>query len=61
MDITKATEANLIRLKDDIITDIKKLKNNSNKKKAVFAMKTLAKTIFVAGTVRPHCFFPRLS
>ena len=59
MDITKATEAQLLRLKDDIITDINKLKNKSNKKKAVFAMKTLAKTIFVAGTVTSALFFPR--
>ena len=33
MDITKATEAQLMRLKDDIITDINKLKNKSNKKR----------------------------
>ena len=58
MDITKATEAQLMRLKDDIITDINKLKNKSNKKKAVFALKTLAKTVFVAGTVTAALFFP---
>ena len=58
MDITKATEAQLLRLKDDIITDINKLKNKSNKKKAVFAAKTFAKTVFVAGTVTAALFFP---
>ena len=58
MDITKATEAQLMRLKDDIITDINKLKNKSNKKKAVFAQKTFAKTVFVAGTVTAALFFP---
>ena len=58
MDITKATEANLIRLKDDIIADIKKLKDKSNKKKAVFAAKTLVKSVVVAGTVTAALFFP---
>ena len=58
MYITKATEAQLMRLKDDIITDINKLKNKSNKKKAVFALKTLAKTVFVVGTVTAALFFP---
>ena len=58
MDTTKATETQLMRLKDDIITDINKLKNKSNKKKATFAVKTLAKTIFVAGTVTAALFFP---
>ena len=33
MDITKATEAQLLHLKDDLIADINKLKNKSNKKK----------------------------
>ena len=58
MDITKATEAQLLRLKDDIITDINKLKNKSNKKKVTFALKTFAKTTFVAGTVTAALFFP---
>ena len=58
MDITKATEAQLISLKDDIITDINKLKNKSNKKKITFALKALAKTTFVAGTVTAALFFP---
>ena len=58
MDITKATEAQLLRLKDDIAGDIKKLKDKSNKKKVVFALKTFAKTTFVAGTVTAALFFP---
>ena len=58
MDITKATEAQLMRLKDDLIADINKLKNKSNKKKATFAVKTFAKTVFVAGTVTAALFFP---
>ena len=58
MDITKATEAQLLRLKDDIAGDIKKLKDKSNKKKVVFALKTFAKTTFVAGTVTAELFFP---
>ena len=58
MDLTKATESQLLRLKDDITGDIKKLKNKSNKKKVVFALKTLAKTTFVAGTVTAALFFP---
>ena len=58
MDITKATETQLLRLKDDIITDINKLKNKSNKKKITFALKTFAKTTFVAGTVTAALFFP---
>ena len=58
MDITKATEAQLMRLKDDITGDINKLKNKSNKKKIVFALKTFAKTTFVAGTVTAALFFP---
>ena len=59
MDITKATESQLLRLKDDLIGDINKLKNKSNKKKAVFALKTFAKTVFVAGTVTAALFFPQ--
>ena len=58
MDITKATEAQLMHLKDDLIADINKLKNKSNKKKAVFAAKTFAKVVFVAGTVTASLFFP---
>ena len=57
MDITKATEVQLLRLKDDLITDIQNLKGKSNKKKAVFAAKTFAKTVFVAGTVTAALFF----
>ena len=58
MDLTKPTEAQLLRLKDDIVADINKLKNKSNKKKVVFALKTLTKTTFVAGAVTSALFFP---
>ena len=58
MDITKSTEENLLRLKDNLIADIKKLKGKSQKKKALFAAKTLAKTVFVAGTVTTALFLP---
>ena len=58
MDLTQATEAQLLHLKDDLIGDINRLKNKSNKKKAVFALKTFAKTVFVAGTVTAALFFP---
>ena len=58
MDLTKAAEAQLLHLKDDLIADINKLKNKSNKKKAVFALKTFAKIVFVAGTVTAALFFP---
>ena len=58
MDVTKSTEESLLRLKDDLIADIKKLKGKSQKKKALFAAKTLAKTVFVAGTVTAALFFP---
>ena len=58
MDITKATETQLLRLKDDITNDIKNLKDKYNKKKFVFALKTFAKTTFVAGTVTAALFFP---
>ena len=37
---------------------LKKLKGKSQKKKALFAVKTLAKTVFVAGTVTAALFFP---
>ena len=37
MDLTKATEAQLLRLKDDLISDIQNLKGKSQKKKATFA------------------------
>ena len=57
MDVTKSTEESLLRLKDDLIADIKKLKGKSQKKKALFAAKTLAKTVFVAGTVTAALFF----
>ena len=39
MDFTKATEAQLMYLKDDLIADINKLKNKSNKKKITFALR----------------------
>ena len=58
MDITKSTEGDLLRLKDNLIADIKKLKGKSQKKKVLFAAKTLAKTVFVAGTVTAALFFP---
>ena len=58
MDITKSSEGDLLRLKDDLIADIKKLKGKSRKKKMVFAVKTLTKTVFVAGTVTAALFFP---
>ena len=57
MDLTQATEAQLLHLKDDLIGDINRLKNKSNKKKTVFALKTFAKTVFVAGTVTAAMFF----
>ena len=47
-----------MHLKDDLIGDINRLKNKSNKKKVVFALKTFAKTVFVAGTVTAALFFP---
>ena len=58
MNITQTTEEGLLRLKDDLIADIKKLKGKSQKKKALFAVKTLAKTVFIAGTVTAALFFP---
>ena len=58
MDITKSREGDLLRLKDDLIADVKKLKGKSQKKKVLFAAKTLAKTVFVAGTVTAALFFP---
>ena len=57
MDISQSTESDLLRLKDDLIADIKKLKGKSQKK-MVFAVKTLAKTVFVTGTVTAALFFP---
>ena len=58
MNITKTTEESLLRLKDDLIADIKKLKGKSKKKKMLFAVKTLAETVFIAGTVTAALFFP---
>ena len=58
MNFTQPTEENFLRLKVDLIADIKKLKGKSQKKKALFAAKTLAKTVFVAGTVTAALFFP---
>ena len=58
MDITQATEESLLRLKDDLVNDLKKLKNKSNKKKAVFLAKTLLKSILVAGGITTALFFP---
>ena len=43
MNITQPTEENLLRLKDDLIADIKKLKGKSQKKKALFAAKRCGK------------------
>ena len=58
MNITQTTEENLLRLKDDLIADIKKLKGKSQKKKMLFAVETSAKTVFIAGTVTAALFFP---
>ena len=58
MSISQTTESDLLRLKDDLIADIKKLKGKSQKKKIIFTVKTLAKTVFIAGTVTAALFFP---
>ena len=60
MNITQSMEEGLLRLKDDLIADIKKLKGKSRKKRVVFAAKAMAKTVFIAGTVTPRYFFHRL-
>ena len=57
MDLTKATEESLLRLKDDLVNDVKNLKNKSNKKKAVFLAKTLVKSMLVAGGITTALFF----
>ena len=57
MDLTQATEESLLRLKDDLVNDVKNLKNKSNKKKAVFLAKTLVKSILVAGGITTALFF----
>ena len=58
MDLTQATEESLLRLKDDLVNDVKNLKNKSNKKKAVFLAKTLVKSMLVAGGITTALFFP---
>lgn len=58
MNISQSAEEDLLRLKDDLVANIKKLKGKSRKKKMVFAAKTLAKTVFIAGTVTAALFFP---
>ena len=58
MDITQASEESLLRLKDDLLNDVKNLKNKSNKKKAVFLVKTLTKAVLVAGGITTALFFP---
>ena len=61
MDVTKSTEESLLRLKDDLIADIKKLKGKSQKKKVLFATKTLEKPYLLLGPLRPRYFFHRRS
>ena len=39
MDVTKSTEESLLRLKDDLIADIKKLKGKSQKKRSYLQRK----------------------
>lgn len=58
MNISQSTEEDLLRLKDDFVADIKKLKGKSRKKKLAFAAKTFAKVVFIAGTVTAALFFP---
>ena len=58
MNISQSTEDELLRLKDDLMNGLKKLKGKSRKKKMIFAVKTLTKTVFVAGTVTAALFFP---
>ena len=58
MNITQATEESLLRLKDDLVNDVKNLKNKSNKKKAILFAKTLVKSMLVAGGVTTTLFFP---
>ena len=57
MDLTQATEESLLRLKDDLVNDVKNLRNKSAKKKAVFLAKTLVKSMLVAGGITT-LFFP---
>ena len=57
MNITQATEEGLLRLKDDLINDVKELKHKSNKKKAVLLAKTLLKSMLVAGGITTALFF----
>ena len=45
-------------MKDKLITDVKKLKGKSRKKKLAFVLGTLAKTFLIAGTVTASVFFP---
>ena len=47
-----------MRLKDDLVDDVKKLKHKSAKKKAVFLAKTLLKSMLVAGGITTALFFP---
>ena len=61
MDVAQATEESLLRLKDDLVNDVKNLKNKSNKKKAVFLAKTLVKGMLVAGGITTALFFPPAS
>ena len=58
MDLTQATEESLLRLKDDLVNDVKNLKNKSNKKKAAFLAKTLVKSMLVASGITTALFFP---
>lgn len=56
--LTELNEQQLDHLKTKLITDVKKFKGKSRKKKLAFALGTLAKTFLIAGTVTASVFFP---
>ena len=56
--LSELSEKDLMVLKDQLVTDVKRIKKKSYKKKLAFALGTLTKTFLIAGTVTALVFFP---
>ena len=58
MNSTQHTENELLRMKDEMLEEVRGLKGKSKKKKLLFVAKTTAKVLLIAGGVTTAVFFP---
>ena len=58
INMTQNNENELIRMKDQLLEEVRGLKDKSKKKKLLFVAKTTAKVLLIAGGVTTAVFFP---